>query len=261
MDAITTPLVQNLPSYVKDTKHMLRITDSFCFYGEHNYVFTMDVKSLFTTIPNKDGLLALTQFLNKRPFPQPPTRTVVRLAELVLTLNTFSFNGKYYSQTGGLAMGSRLGPNYACLFMGHFEEQIFDQYTRRIPDLYKRYIDDIAGAFSGSREEIKDFATFVNGFQPSLKFNWSISDEQLPFLDLVLKPTTDRLVTSIHYKPTDTHSYLNYASSHRTRCKEAIPYSQFLRLRRICSDETDFEEKSQEMAVFFQTTWLPKTYY
>ena len=125
LDAITTPLVQNLPSYVKDTKHMLRITDSFRFHGEHNYVFTMDVKSLYTTIPNKDGLLALTHFLNKRPVPQPPTHTLVRLAELVLTLNTFSFNGKYYSQSGGVAMGSRLGPNYACLFMGHFEEQIF----------------------------------------------------------------------------------------------------------------------------------------
>ena len=59
------------------------------------------------------------------------------------------------------------------------------------------------------REEIEDFATctFVNGFHPSLKLDWSISNEQLPFLDLLLKPTTlDRLLyTSIHYKPTDTH--------------------------------------------------------
>ena len=59
------------------------------------------------------------------------------------------------------------------------------------------------------REEIEDFATctFLNSFYPSLKFNWSISDEELPFMDLVVKPTTfDRLLyTSIHYKPTDTH--------------------------------------------------------
>ena len=34
---------------------------------------------------------------------------------------------RYYSQIGGVAMGSRLGPNYMCLFMGHIEEQIFDQ--------------------------------------------------------------------------------------------------------------------------------------
>ena len=43
LDRITTPLVQSLPSYVKDTNHMLRIADSFRFPGTSNYVFTMDV--------------------------------------------------------------------------------------------------------------------------------------------------------------------------------------------------------------------------
>ena len=55
--------------------------------------------------------------------------------------------------------------------MGRIEEKIFDQYTRRTPDLYKRYIDDIAAAFSGCRDEIEDFAAFVN---PSLKFTRSL---------------------------------------------------------------------------------------
>ena len=129
LDEITTSLVQSLPSYVKDTNHMFRIADSFRFPGTSNYVFNMDVKSLYTVIANGDGLLALTHFLNKRPVLQPPTHTLVRLAELVLTLNTFSFNWNFYRQTGGVAMRSRLGPNYACLFMGHVEEQIFAQYT------------------------------------------------------------------------------------------------------------------------------------
>ena len=257
LDVITTPLVQSLPSYVKDTNHMLRIADSFRFPGTSNYVFTMDVKSLYTVIPNGDGLLALTHFLNKRPVLQPPTHTLVRLAELVLTLNTFSFNGNFYRQTGGVAMGSRLGPNYACLFMGHVEEQIFAQYTGTKPALYKRYIDDIVGATSGSREEIEVFANYVNGFHPSLKFTWIISVLQLPFLDLCLKPVSDRLLTSIHYKDTDTHSYLYYTSSHPARCKNSIPYSQFLRLRRICSEDNDFENKRIEMASFFRNRDYP----
>ena len=50
---------------------MLRNTESVRFLGEHNYVFTMDIKSLYTTIPNRDGLLALTHFL----VLQPPTRS------------------------------------------------------------------------------------------------------------------------------------------------------------------------------------------
>ena len=57
LDMITKPLVENLPSYVKDTNHMLDIAHSFRFSGTHNYVFTMDIKSLYTVIPNNDGLL------------------------------------------------------------------------------------------------------------------------------------------------------------------------------------------------------------
>ena len=115
----------------------------------------------------------------------------------------------------------------------------------------------LVGATSGSRDEIEVFATYVNGFHPSLKFTWIISDVLLPFLDLCLKPVSDRLLTSIHYKDTDTHSYLNYTSSHPARCKNSIPYSQFLRLRRICSEDNDFENKCIEMASFFQNRDYP----
>ena len=182
---------------------------------------------------------------------RPPSHTLVRLAQLVLALNSFSFNGDYFQQTGGVAMGSRLGPNYACLFVGHVDEQIFQQYPGKKPDLYKRYIDDIAGAASCSKNKLDNFAEFINNFHPSLKFTWAISDNQLPFLDLLLKPTPQGLTTSIHYKETDSHSYITYTLSHPVRCKNSVPYSQFLRLRRICSDENDYKTKSKEMASFF----------
>ncbi|KAL9984029.1 hypothetical protein ACROYT_G006285 [Oculina patagonica] len=226
---------------------MLQIAESFRFPELTNYVFTMDVKSLYTVIPNQDGLLALEHFLNKRSVLQPPTHTLLRLAELVLTLNTFAFNGNYYEQVGGVAMGSIFGPNYACLFMGRIEGQIFEQYPGRTPDLFKRCIDDIMGAASCSKREIEDFASFVNNFHPNLKFTWSISEEAVSFLDLCIKPSGHRLTTTIHYKETDTHSYLNYFSSHPVRCKQSIPFSQLLRLKRICSEADDFNERSKEM--------------
>ncbi len=211
----------------------------------------MDIKSLYTVIPNNYGLLALTHFLDKRPVLEPPTHTLVRLAELVLTLNSFSFNGGFYQQTGGMAMGSRLGPNYACLFVGHVKEQIFQQYPGRKSDLYKRYIDDIVGAAACTKSELDDFATFVNNFHPSLQLTWAISDKQLPFLDLFLKPTPQGQATTIHYKETDSQSYLTYTSAHPVQCKNSVRYSQFLRLKRICSDENDFHTKSKEMSSFF----------
>ena len=39
------------------------------------FVFTMDIKSLYTVIPNNDGLVPLQYFLNKRSVLEPPTQT------------------------------------------------------------------------------------------------------------------------------------------------------------------------------------------
>ena len=148
-------------------------------------------------------------------------------------------------------MSSRLGPNYTCLFVGHVEEQIFQQHPGKKPDLYKRYIDDITGAASCSKKENDNFAEFINNFHPSLKFTWAISDKQLPSLDLLLKPTPQGLTTSIHYKETNSNSYLTYTSSHPIRCKNLVPYSQFVSVKRIWSEENDYKTKSKEMASFF----------
>ena len=40
-----------------------------------------------------------------------------------------SFAGEFYTQTNGVAMGTKMGPNYANLFVGFTEEQIFDQFN------------------------------------------------------------------------------------------------------------------------------------
>ena len=55
----------------------------------------------------------------------------------------------------------------------------------------------------------------------------------------------------MHYKPTDSRSYLLNSSSHPSHVKNSIPYSQFLRLRRLCSEDSDFSLKSEEMCEFF----------
>ena len=84
------PLVKTLPSYIKDTKHALQIFDQIRFSSSHKFIFTMDIKSLYTVIPHRDGLEALKFFLNKRTILELSTTTLIHLAELVLTLNNFS---------------------------------------------------------------------------------------------------------------------------------------------------------------------------
>ena len=63
--------------------------------------------------------------------------------------------------------------------------------------------------------------------------------------------------TDLYSKPTDSHSYLLYDSAHPQRCKGSIPYSQFLRVRRICSLDSDFKEHVLELTYHFMVRGYP----
>ena len=209
LDSVMAPLVKQLPTYAKDSSHALQILESFSFRGSHRYLFTMDIRSLYTVIPNNDGLQALKYHFDLRPEQQPPTNTLVRLAELVLNLNCFDFDGNYYQQVGGVAMGTKMGHNYTCLFVGYVENKMFEEYQGRKPELYKRYIDDVLGASSDTRQDLENFIHFCSTYHPALKYTFEISESSLPFLDLCVSISNNKVSTTIHYKATDTHNYLD----------------------------------------------------
>ena len=75
LDEVLAPFVKSLPTYVKDTYHALHIFDSFRFDTAtpgHHFLFTMDVKSLYTVIPYDCGLQALAYFPDKRDIKKRP---------------------------------------------------------------------------------------------------------------------------------------------------------------------------------------------
>ena len=121
------PIVKSLPSYIKDSHHALEILRDFNFLGEDKLIFTMDISSLYTVIPNSEGLLTLKYFFDQCTVKETSSETLLRLAELVLTLNCFTFAGNYYKQINGVAMGTKMGPSYANLFVGYIEHQFFNQ--------------------------------------------------------------------------------------------------------------------------------------
>ena len=50
---------------------------------------------------------------------------------------------------------------------------------------------------------------------------------------------------------------MDYSSCHPKSCKNGIPYSQFLRLRRICSEDDDFVIQSKKLAQSFHRANYP----
>lgn len=129
----------------------------------------MDITSLHTVILDGEGILVLKHFFDQRSVKEPSSKISLRLAELVLRLNCFSFGGNYYKQTNGVAMGIKMEPSYAYLLKGFIEHQFFNQCKGPKPDLFGRYIDDFIAATSSTREELTQSIT-------GSKFKWHLSE-------------------------------------------------------------------------------------
>ena len=59
----------------------------------------------------------------------------------------FLFNGCFYDQVDGVAMGSPLAPVLANFFMDHYEKVWLNNYTNSKVLYYRRYVDDIICCF------------------------------------------------------------------------------------------------------------------
>ena len=105
---------------------------------------------------------------------------------------------------------------------------------------------------SSSTEELDHFYNFSQLVHPALKYTWEISETSIAFLDIKVSINGNGLSTNVCYKPTDFHSYLLHSSSYFSHVKNSFQFSQFLRLRRLCRDDPDFSNKSEEMRHFFK---------
>ena len=83
------------------------------------------------------------------------------------------------------------------------------------------------------------------------------SKDSVCFLDTIVKIVDNRIETDLYSKPTDAHNYLLYNSAHPRNCKDSIPYSQFLRIRRICTKTEDYDKHVIEYCTHFQRRGYP----
>ena len=126
--------------------------------------------------------------------------------------------------------------------MSNFEEtHIYELIKDKCP-FYKRFIDDIFLLWNGTQAELEVILEQLNQIHPTIKFDAKFSKTSIEFLDTRLyKSTMGKLQTTLYTKPTDRQSYLHNKSYHPNSCKRSIAYSQALRIKRICSEPSEFE--------------------
>ncbi|XP_048693502.2 WD repeat-containing protein 86 isoform X2 [Caretta caretta] len=204
VDSLLRPYTPSTPSYLRDTTDFLRKLQSIGDLPENTILATMDVEALDNNIPHKDGLQDV-----KNSIPDNVTaKLVAELCDFVLTHNYFTFGDNVYLQISGTAMGTRMAPQYANIFMADLE-QGFHSSRPQMPLLYLRYIDNIFIIWTHGKEALEEFHHDFSNFHPTINLSLDQPTQEIHFLDTTVVISDGHINTTLYWKPTDRYCYLH----------------------------------------------------
>ena len=139
--SLLNPLIGTISdSHIKNNVNLLDKLNNTHMNCDFRLV-SFDVCSLFTKVPVDDLLSFLPEVLDRLELPFDNT-VLINLIKLCILDSKFEFNGKYYSQKFGMAMGNPLSPVLSNLYMEFFESKILKIFLPKNA-VWFRYVDDI----------------------------------------------------------------------------------------------------------------------
>ena len=148
--------------------------------------------------------------------------------------------------------------------MGKLEKILISKCPRNLKKYlhtWRRFIDDIFIIWTGTCFQFEEFFTFINSYHPTIKFDppqHNEEDNSCNFLDLKISIENSRIQTDLYRKETSKPRALLPSSAHPGHITPNIVYSMAFRLLRICSTESIFQERLEELK---QDFLIPRNYH
>ena len=235
--------VQNTMDIVEQVKN-IKLQPQEC-------TVSYDVKALFTSVPIKPAINIIKQLLeDDKELQQRTTMTVqniICLLEFCLNNTSFIFQGRYFEQTEGAAMGSPLSPIIANIYMEAFEKQAISTAPHP-PTFWRRYVDDTFVVIQKTQED--SFFNHLNTIDERIQFTKeaSRSDGSMPFLNALVTINGDgSLNTKVYRKQTHTDLYLQWDSHHSIAVKYSVINTLHHRAKAVCSNKQLLEDEEEHL--------------
>ena len=264
LDKLLQPIALKQETYLKDATDLINFIER-TRVPKNAILVSMDVTSLYTNIPQEEGIETVCKAYDafyKEETPIP-TEYIKRALKLILQENSFEFNGKNYLQTHGTAMGTKMAVAFANICMGTVESQILRRSVLK-PLVWKRFIDDIFSIWNINKAQVTQFIEQANSHHPTIKFTAEISDTDTTFLDTSIYKGERFANESIldiktHFKATETFQYTHFSSCHPPGVKKGFIKGEALRLLRTNSSETTFKTAVSNFKTHLKERGFPET--
>ncbi|XP_072039137.1 uncharacterized protein [Amphiura filiformis] len=212
---------------------------------EEEELRSYDVSALFTSVPVDKALRIVRSRLEQDSALGDRTELtpdqIVRLCETCLK-QYFIYNGDYYEQLHGAAMGLPLSPILCNIYMEDLEQR--DIATAPHPPLWWfRYVDDTHCKLKKCHSQ--EFTDHLNSLDKDIKFTTEGEEnDSLAFLDTLTVIQPDRSIkVTIYRKSTHTDQYLNFSSIHPIDHKLRVIRTLYHRADTVVTNLQDREDE------------------
>jgi len=247
LDKFLQPLMCYIPDLILDTSHFLMLLNNLRLNPRGNYaLLTVDIESLYTNLNVRKAKEHCCDMFNiyKRLIEYPvqiENNALMRLMDWCLDNHFIKYKDKYYFQHKGIAMGGAASVSIANISVFYELKSLL-----KGPEVvFKvRFIDDLFLILDMNLiTDLKEWITNQTNHN-YLRFTYSFDSQSINFLDVrVSLNAENKIVTSLYKKPMNKHQYLHYDSNHPICNLKSIPFSQGIRILRICSEpETQVQE-------------------
>ena len=172
---------------------------------------------------------------------------LISLLEFCLKTTYFQFQGRFFEQLQGAAIGSPITPIVAKLYMEEFEIRAINT-AEHPPRIWMGYVDDIFVVIKTSYKE--KFLKHLNSLDSHIQFTTEATreDRSIPFLDTLMMLHPDNsLITTVYRKPTHTDLYLQWNSHQNMAVKFHVINTLTHRAKTVCSNIQLLKEEEDHL--------------
>ena len=229
------PIVSRLNTVLKDSRQIIEDLEFKTIPGDpdiEQFLVSIDFVSLYTSIDLADLYDVLA---NKARLPHED----IRIIEYICDNNFFMYGNDMYRQTNGFAMGTNVAPLLANLYLFYKVDGIMKAQFY----YFKRFIDDVFGAFKGSKAELLTVLEEFAEVALPLKITFQIETKIINFLDLFIGFSTDKtFLFKTYQKPLNLYAYIPSFSAHSWGVFKGFIIGELIRYMRTCSLFIDFKQ-------------------
>jgi hypothetical protein len=258
---ILKPIYRLIPAHLEDSKQLVTsITElDSDTTSAYRYPFSLDVKSLYTSIPPLEAIRAMENKILRHQEIGWSMRAdrIGELLKVVFANTYFRFRETVYRQTSGLPMGNSVSGVMAAVYMDSIEERSLNRLNVA---LYRRYVDDVF-CLTTCEEEARAAFQIMNSQDSNIVFELELPQQgSLSLLDFSLafhdgNPTPS---VSFYRKTAKKPIFVHFESALPLAAKLSCIQNERRRISDRCSSSIDTRRHQEDFDNILRTNGYPE---